>query len=130
MKDENDDDQSLPNNLLLQFPLASAPLCALSLALVLTAVREHHQVIVFVPHHIEIGAQQGSQRAQETVQVSQQLFRLQPNHDDQRAHCHLGWNVRRTVQAVPTALLIVAAQVAEAVLVVVCAVLVIPVNAA
>lgn len=70
--------------------------------------------------------QQRAQRAQEAVQVAQQLLGLQPHHDDQRAGDELGREVDRAVHAVPVARCVVAAPVADAVAVVVLAVVAIP----
>lgn len=94
--------------------------------LLFAKVRVHHQLLIFIPLHMKVGAQQSSQGAQETIQVSEQLLRLQSDHDDQDARYNYSWNVNRTVQAVPATILYVAARVTDAVTVVGCTVSLIP----
>lgn len=57
---------SLPNNLPIQLPLASAPLYMSSLLLLQPIVWVHHWFLIFIQLHLHVGVQQGSQGTQET----------------------------------------------------------------
>lgn len=79
----NNYESLLPNNLSVCLPFSSAPLSSLPL-LLLPIVRIHFRFVLFIQLHLHAGAQQGSQGAQETIQVCKQLLGLQSNHNDER----------------------------------------------
>ena len=80
-RDSQDKDISLPDNLLVQLPFASTFHCSRlsfnGVVMLQAIVRIHHEFLLGVHLNTEVGVQQGSQGAQETSHVSQQLLRLQ-----------------------------------------------------
>lgn len=85
-------------------------------------IRIHHQFLIFIQLHLQVSVHQSSQGAQETPQISKELLRLQPDHNNQSAWHHFGRRVSRTVQTIPATSLCVAARVTDAVTIVVCTV--------
>ena len=86
-------------------------------------VREDHGLAILVQTEAQRGAQDAAEPLQEVGAGAQQLLRRQQHCEHQDAAGQQGRNLTRTVQAIPAALLRVAALVAAAVSEVVRAVL-------